>query len=301
MKILKYLTPLLALTLVNCSAHLDGASSDLLTVNPNQVFEKPAIDGPNVVGDWQSACVQDPFTSGTRQVTLQFSSKTQFKYTNSSYSDSHCTQLTKTEVHEGLYQFEQKLSSILYVIDYNYLSGKVTYKMNGQNLEFDNDIIYISELVFGDVSVNRDLPLKKILPSSQASGSSPAPTNCTNYAGTYQMNDDYFRIDQTDCSKIVWVTLATYENPNDRPVTYLADGAPHMVSGTQITAAFNGHGQFTLRLQDDQKNDFLETFSFQKVPCGLSNPSGANYLTRDVLGNGQALPDYCQYWNNNQN
>lgn len=300
MKILTLLSPCLALMLFNCTAHVDGGSDSAATSpRTNQSFDKPGIVGPDVVGQWQSPCVEDLFTDGTRQVTMQFISKSEFKYTNSKYSDRACKIATKTETHAGVYQFELKLADRLFAIDYNYQSDKVNYKMEGQQLEFEYDKIYISELVFGNVSVNRDLPLTKVTPIANQPTSSA--TKCMNYAGTYQMNSDYFRIEQTDCSKIVWVWLATYDNPVDRPVTYLTDGVSHLVSNRAVIARFNDKGQFTIDLHNDQGDDFLNVYSFQKDPCELTNPTGNGYLTRDVLANGSPQPESCLYWANQKN
>ena len=55
------------------------------------------------------------------------------------------------------------MSDTLYVIDYDYMFGNVTYKMDGQHLEADGGIIYISEFMFGNTDVNHDLPLTKVL------------------------------------------------------------------------------------------------------------------------------------------
>ncbi len=292
------LAPCLALLLANCTAKVDADSETPSNMpNANKLFNEPAVSGPDILGQWQSACVEDFMGSGTRQVTMNFSTTSNFKYTNVSYSDRACTKIVKTENHEGAYQFTTKMSDKLYRIDYNYKLNGATYKMNDQHLEFNSNTIYISELVFGNTDVNRDLPLKKIA-AAQASpiGQAPITSSCVDYSGTYQMNSDYFRIEQTACSKLTWVYIATYDNPTESRTEYLVDGQSHLVNGSPMTATLNSKGQLSVQFQSSGGYNLVKVYSFQKDPCELSNPSGENYLTRDVYYNGAAQSDSCMYW-----
>jgi hypothetical protein len=284
--------------LTSCSAKIDGSSiPNSPAPAKKNIFDRAAIAGPDVVGLWQADCVADPFQRASSKASIQFLNATDFNYNNVSYSDYSCKTAVKTESHKGVYQFSEKLSETLFRIDYNYLMNDVTYRMDGQRLEFDVDTIYISEFSFGNVDVDHTKPFKKVAGATDPGAPVQAPvTACQDYSGTYQMNSDNFRIEQTACSKVVWVWLPTFGNPNETRVEYVADGQSHDVGGKLVTAAFNAGGQFTLALKTDAGDPMVKTYSFQQTPCHLANPSGENYLTRDVTINGVQQFSYCAFW-----
>jgi hypothetical protein len=291
---------ILSMTLAACSASVDGGPGnfDIPVPQKPDVFEKPAIKGPNVIGAWQTDCVTAGVYSGSRKARIEYTSVSDFRYTNVKYVDRACEIEKSTDSHAGLYQFSQKVSDAVYVIDYNYLVDKVTYKMNGQHLEVAGDTIYISEFVFGNTEVTHDVPFKKVTGAAPTPVPvpGPAPTSCQSYVGEYQMNSDSFKISQEGCTKFVWTWLPTYQYPNEEKVEYITDGVPRQIGTTVISASYDAQGRFTRSYTSSSGQKVLEVYNFSKRPCNLMNPDGADHLTREVSINGQTSDSYCKFW-----
>ncbi len=158
----------MVIALSACSVKAGGGSevpTEIGTVDQEQVFDKPAIQGPDMTGKWISACIQDYFTGGTRRSMIQYENNT-FKYAREQYSDQNCKDVTKSEKFAGRYQFSQQNQNNEWITDYNYRIGNAIYRMSGQMIQIDGDILYISEFVFGNIAVNRNLPFKREVASS---------------------------------------------------------------------------------------------------------------------------------------
>lgn len=276
-----------------CAPSVDSANdrfgTDFSKPAPG-TFEDPAIDGPNVVGVWNSACVVKDYGYGSRRVSIQYKNDAKFNYTNTLYLDLGCRTLEKIETHAGDYQFTEEKSDSLYRIDYKYVERGVTYIMKYQQLETSGGAIFISEFVFSGFQVNRNLPLLR-----EGAPPAPVPTTCTSYAGKYQMNGVYLRIEQTGCQQFDWIN----ENFSGRPETresYITDGRPRSVSGTMVTARFNAKGLLELETTSSAGEQILNVFSYQKRPCNLANPDGTDLLTRNVFVNGVERTSNCKFW-----
>ena len=159
----KLILSAMMIALSACSVKAGGGAEEIPVIppgTPEEVFDKPAIIGPDMTGKWTSACVEDYFTGGSRRSMIQYE-KNNFKYAREEYSDKNCKDVTKNENFSGIYQFSQRNPNNEWIIDYNYKIGNVIYRMSGQMIQFEGDVLYISEFVFGNIAVNRNLPFKK--------------------------------------------------------------------------------------------------------------------------------------------
>lgn len=171
------LSIVLLLTNLGCSAHIEDAAPAFPAAPPppaEKPFKDPAIQGPIVTGKWISTCSEDNVSGGSRQASLQFEAD-KFTYSNYFSSGKSCAQVTKTDSFSGIYQFSKQISDSLWIIDYHYKIGNVTYNMSGQKLQISDQKIYISEFTFGEVTVNKNLPFSKVGPTSP-SPAEPSPT-----------------------------------------------------------------------------------------------------------------------------
>jgi hypothetical protein len=117
---------------------------------------------------------------------------------------------------------------------------------------------------------------------------------CLNYSGKWQMNNRFFRIDQTGCSEIKWVN----ENVLGKPISevvYLLDGQPRLINGRLMTCSIK-NSKWVIEYESSTGQKILKQFNLEKKPCNLWNPDGTTYLSRETFIDGVNDEDACDFW-----
>lgn len=252
---------------------------------------KPRVQGPVVEGAWSSNCVVDYYQS--KKWSLSFAGDT-FTRTQEIFNDQYCKTSKEKKIESGSYIFSHTFPDGSFEINYAIDLGSGWTSYVDEKILFENNILYISNYVSGEAApIVRNMPMMKDLTSPPPAPVPVTPT-CQNYSGQYQINAELFKIEQKDCKEINWSYLPTYFNPEGRTIIYKMDGVERIYDGKSRIASFKD-GHFKLEYQESN-HLIIEVWSFQKVPCNLSNPSGEEFLTRDVWIDGKESSDHCAFY-----
>jgi hypothetical protein len=214
------------------------------------------------------------------------------------FSDAKCQQALDTVTQKGLLRYEKLNYFGQYDVEYRFEMPNGTYSQY-EVFGFENEVLSISNLIGGDAKADVKMTKQGATPSPTPAPTptpTPAPVTCTDFTGTYQMNSDYFRVEQSKCESFTWIIDPDYYNPQGSKEIFLADGLEHVMEGRPMKASFNQDGNFTIEFKDDAGHATKNVFSFQKAPCHLMNPSGENYLTREVYVEGVLSDASCSFW-----
>jgi len=271
-----------------CSVKSKGGDN---TPPPQDKFRgKTRVQGPPVEGAWSSSCVIDHYQS--RKWSIVFAGET-FSRIQEVFSDQYCQTSKEKNIAAGVYIFSAIFTDGSFEISYAIDIGSGWTQFVEEKLLIESGVLYISDYRSGETApIVRGMPMLK--EQTGTPNPNPVKPTCQNYTGQYQMNDQLFRIDQKDCQKINWSYLPDYYNPEGKSITYTMDGVERNYDGQNMKASFAND---LLKLEYQNSNrQIIEIWSFQKKPCNLSNPSGEEYLTRDVWIDGKASPDNCDFY-----
>lgn len=246
--------------------------------------EKATIAGPNIEGRWISSC---QFVSYEKIYRIFDVTVVGHQVTRSEkkFNDAACTSVTKDQTYKGIFRFIEKYNDTDFNIEYAFDLGSGVTGYPQERIAFKNGNLYLSN--FGITILENEALYRD--------GQRPVPppvTSCTNYAGRWNMNGSYFRIDQTKCQEIHWIN-ERFDGSVASKSIYLLDGVPRVIDNKQVTSSIK-NSNWTLEFINDDGNQVFIEYSLQKVPCNLMNPDGSEYLTRKSYVNGRYSA--CTYW-----
>lgn len=281
-----------------CSLKSSGGGSGGGNPKPDPFSGKPRVQGPAIEGAWTSACYTTAYESSKWK--LQFTGD-KFERSQENFSDTKC-QTSKEKSHFiGSFIFSLQFPDGSYEINYAADLGSGWTQFLDEKLFLEGETLYFSNLVTGEgAPLIRRAPFKK--DGSETTKPTPNPTpvpapipsSCQNYSGRYQMNSSLFEITQKDCTQIKWETQPTYYNPQGKVVNYIPDGIEREYDTNKMKVSFEkGLLKFEYQMSSHL---VVEVWSFQKRPCHLSNPSGSDYLTRNVWVDGKEDSGRCSFY-----
>jgi hypothetical protein len=293
-----------------CTAKVEGGGDVPVPVplhKPVADDFKSAIEGPKVDGVWKSDCVESARDASKYNLITMTIQGQSVSRVSDNFSDAKCQQALDTVTQKGLLRYEKLNYFGQYDVEYRFEMPNGTYSQY-EVFGYENNVLYVSNLIGGDAKADVKMtkqgdsqsnPQPSPSPTPNPSPNpnpAPAPATCTDFTGTYQMNSDYFRIEQAQCQSFTWIIDPDYYNPQGTKEVFLADGLEHVMEGRPMKASFNQDGNFTIEFKDDAGRVTKNVFSFQTKPCHLANPNGESYLTREVYVNGVLSDASCSFW-----
>ena len=117
---------------------------------------------------------------------------------------------------------------------------------------------------------------------------------CTDYSGTYQVEDETDQIIQTDCSKIEWKTLPGGTFPAADNI-YILNNQPQNIGGDSMTPSIDQNGNFAVA-QTAGSNTYVLVYTLSTTPCPRDTADGSTYLVQQMYFNGQDTAVACTNW-----
>lgn len=126
---------------------------------PAPVQDK-GIPGPNIQGQWISDCEPSGSGSGYRVLDVTYGAEDVSRKAHS-YHDNQCQHLAKTDVQAGTYKFIESHRDGSYTMEYRIPVGNGWSALPKEKVLLENDTLYLSDFVIGDISKSIMIPLKK--------------------------------------------------------------------------------------------------------------------------------------------
>jgi hypothetical protein len=116
------------------------------------------VEGPNIEGQWLSACESNFREGGYRVLDVTYGPATASRKSHL-YHDIQCQQLSKTEVKEGTYKYTAANKDGSYTVEYRIPIGNGWFSLPKENILLENNTLFISDFVIGD-GINKSLMVR---------------------------------------------------------------------------------------------------------------------------------------------
>lgn len=277
------LTSVLGLALqVGCGLEVTGEKKEEQKPAPVNPFtdSRPSIQGVHLEGRWLSRCHPKPAAIGENRILEMSFKGDEIQRKETIFNNSSCVgQPTRQVSWAGPYRFVEVYPDGSYELEYAFrIEGGFQTTME-KIMKMESQL-YVSDFVVGPLGlVNKQNPLMRV------EGSEPQTSQaCQSYAGKWNMNSQYIRIQQEGCQLIRWSNLPVFPTDVEKEAVYVLDDKERTVEG--VTRRSLIENRLWVNYIRTATGIRKQVFSMEKKPCSLMNPSGETYLTlRTFEGN----------------